>query len=232
MKKIGFIGAYDKTDLIIYIAKILELAGEKVLIVDATNNQKAKYIVPVLNPSTSYITNYKGIDIAVGLNSFEEINCYLGLPSTAVPDYDFALIDIDKPESMKSFNMIVSDKRFFVTSMDLYSIKRGLEVLSGLSNAVEFTKIYFTSGSPQVEDDYFNFLSLGYKAIWNQEKIYFPFNTNDQAVIIENQRESEITVKNLSSQYKETMMYVVTEIVGHEMKKEIKRVFKLLEKGA
>ena len=31
MKKIGFIGAYDKTDLIIYIAKILTTLKKKVL---------------------------------------------------------------------------------------------------------------------------------------------------------------------------------------------------------
>ena len=30
MKKIGFIGAYDKTDLILYVAKILTVLGKKV----------------------------------------------------------------------------------------------------------------------------------------------------------------------------------------------------------
>ena len=29
MKKIGFIGAYDKIDLVIYIAKILTVLGKK-----------------------------------------------------------------------------------------------------------------------------------------------------------------------------------------------------------
>lgn len=36
MKKIGFIGAYDKADLIIYIAKILTTLGKKVLVIDTT----------------------------------------------------------------------------------------------------------------------------------------------------------------------------------------------------
>ena len=40
MKKIGFIGAYDKTDLILNIAKILTEAGRKVLVVDTTTTQK------------------------------------------------------------------------------------------------------------------------------------------------------------------------------------------------
>ena len=68
MKKVGFVGAFDKTDLIIYIAKILAVLKKKVLIVDTTLTQKAKYIVPALNPTMSYITEFEEIDIAVGFN--------------------------------------------------------------------------------------------------------------------------------------------------------------------
>ncbi len=65
MKKIGFIGAYDKTDLIVYLAKILTVLNQKVLVIDATVNQKARYIVPAINPTTSYVTDFEDIDIAV-----------------------------------------------------------------------------------------------------------------------------------------------------------------------
>ena len=40
MKKIGFVGAYDKTDIILNIAKILTLFGKNVLVVDNTTIQK------------------------------------------------------------------------------------------------------------------------------------------------------------------------------------------------
>ena len=65
MIKIGFVGAYDKTDIILYIAKIISLIGKKVLVIDSTINQKAKYVVPVINPTKSYITEFEGMDIAV-----------------------------------------------------------------------------------------------------------------------------------------------------------------------
>ena len=51
MKKVGFIGAYDKTDLIIYVAKILTALNKSVLIVDATTTQKSRYVVPAINPT-------------------------------------------------------------------------------------------------------------------------------------------------------------------------------------
>lgn len=76
MKKIGFIGAYDKTDLIIYISKLLVENGIKVLIVDGTTLQKTRYTVPCITPSRSYITTYEDIDIAIGFDNLHEIKNY------------------------------------------------------------------------------------------------------------------------------------------------------------
>ena len=41
MKKVGFIGGYKKTDLLLYIAKMLIIAGKKVLVVDTTIEPKS-----------------------------------------------------------------------------------------------------------------------------------------------------------------------------------------------
>ena len=67
MKKIGFIGAFEKTDLIINIAKMLQMLGYNVLVVDSTLLQKTKYIVPAINPTKSYITNFEKMDFAIRL---------------------------------------------------------------------------------------------------------------------------------------------------------------------
>ena len=44
MKKVAFIGSYDKSDIIIYIAKIITNMQKKVLVVDSTVTQKTRYI--------------------------------------------------------------------------------------------------------------------------------------------------------------------------------------------
>ena len=51
MKKIGFMGAYDKANFMIYTAKVLRLLDYKVLVVDASSVQKIKYIIPAINPT-------------------------------------------------------------------------------------------------------------------------------------------------------------------------------------
>ena len=123
MKKIGFIGAYDKTDLILNLAKIMTVMGKKVLVIDSTLLQKAKYIVPVINPTTSYITNFEDIDVAVGFEDTEQIKQYLGISGEEM-NYDVLLIDADSEERIEKFDLMKADKNFFVTSFDLYSLKK------------------------------------------------------------------------------------------------------------
>ena len=104
MKKIGFIGTYDKTDLILNIAKILTTMGRRVIMVDLTLTQKAKYVVPVINPTLTYITNFEDIDVAVGFKNEKEIKGYLGISEQEGLPYDIMLIDVDDSEAAKEFD--------------------------------------------------------------------------------------------------------------------------------
>ena len=79
MKKIGFMGAYDKANFMIYTAKVLRLLDYKVLVVDASSVQKIKYIIPAINPTKSYITSFEDIDFAVGFEEWAEVERYLGI---------------------------------------------------------------------------------------------------------------------------------------------------------
>ena len=231
MKKIGFIGAYDKTDFILYVAKILVEMGKQVLIVDGTLTQKAKYIVPVIKPSKSYVTEFEGIDIAVGFENFDSIKQYLAIPKMIELNYDIALIDLDTAEGVRNFEIDVFDKNYFVTSFDLYSIKKGLESISGLTSSIYATKVLFSREVLKEEDDYLNFLSLGSKIIWEEERIYLPFEVGDQTVIYNNQRVSKIKFKKLSTQYKEGLMYIASKILEDVDLNVLRRTFKKIERG-
>lgn len=231
MKKIGFIGAYDKTDFILYIAKILAEMGKKVLLIDGTLTQKAKYIIPAIKPSKAYVTEFEGVDIAVGFENFEKIKQYLALPKMAELDYDIAFIDLDTVDAVKNFEIETFEQNYFVTSFDMYSIKRGIESISGLISPINATKVLFSKDSTKEEDDYLNFLSLGSKIIWEEERIQFPFEVGDQTVIYNNQRVSKIKFKKLSSQYKEGLMYISSKILEETDLNAIRKNFKKIERG-
>ncbi len=229
MKTIGFIGAYDKTDLIIYIAKILTTLKQKVLIVDSTITQKTRYTVPVINPTKSYITEFERIDVAVGFNNFLDIRKYIGEMDAQALQYDYALIDIDSQENIERFQIGTNEKNYFVTAFDMYSLKRGLEILSEIKNPIQLTKVLFSKEMLKEENEYLDFLSLGSKIIWGEHKICFPLETGDQSVIIENQIISRIKLKNLSEQYKESLIYMVEGMTGININ-NIKRAFKIIER--
>lgn len=231
MRKIGFIGAYDKTDLIINVAKILTVVKKKVLIVDATILQKSRYIVPVINPTKMYVTEYEDIDIAIGFSNFDEIKKYLGVPEEQELDYDIVFIDTDNTQGYKQFNLQNSERKYFVTSFDLYSLKKGLEILVGLENMDNLTKVYFSKDMLKEDDDYLNYLSKEYKIIWEEDKIYFPIENGDLSVIYENQRFAKVGFRKLSIQYKEGLAYIAEQILGNGSDGEIRRAIKAIEKG-
>lgn len=232
MKRIGFIGGYDKTDLILYIAKILTELGNRVLVVDATVCQKVRYVVPVISPTLMYVTEYEDIDIAVGFHNEEDVKRYLGISGELDTEYDYIFVDTDNSEGFKGFYLEGAQKNYFVTSFDVYSLKRGLEALTELSSAITLTKVLFSKEMLKEEDDYLNFLSLGYKVIWDEYRIYFPVENGDLSVIYENQRVSKIRFKKLSIQYKDGLEYMAEEILGDTGGSKVRRAMKTIEKGA
>ena len=228
MKKIGFIGAYDKTDIILSIAKVLTMANRKVLILDNTITQKCKYVVPVINPTRSYITTYEDIDVAVGFENMDKLRQYLGLQDDETLEYDFFIVDTDSFEGLSTFGLQSAEKIYFVTSFDSYSLKKGIEILSQLGVPTHITKIFFSKEMSKEEEDYFDYLALGMKTIWDEEKIYFPLENGYFPAIMENQRISKIKFKNLSNEYKDNIQFLSSKIAPEIGDKTIKSIIKEL----
>lgn len=223
MKKIGFIGAYDKTDLIIYISKVLAENGKKVLIIDSTTLQKTRYTVPCITPSRCYITTYEDIDIAVGFETIQEVKNYTGNPEM---EYDIIFIDVDNREAFEKLEMYTSDKNYYVTAFDNYSLKKGLEIIGKTGEKNLMTKILFSRHMEKDEDEYLNFLSFYYSVKWGKEIIYFPYEVGDNSVIVENQRNSRISFKELSPEYKNGMLEIISQIAPEVRLNDVKKMLK------
>lgn len=223
MKKIGFIGAFDKTDLIIYTAKILTEAGKRVLVIDTTILQKARYIVPCIAPTKFYVTEYEGMDVAVGFRDLEALDLYL---DNIENNYDILLIDVDSYEKFDDFGLSSSEKIYFVTAFDSFSLKKGIEIIGTMRKKVYMKKILFETEITKENDQYLNLLSLTYPIEWEKDKIYFPYEQGDLSAIIENQRATKISLKNLTEQYRESLFMLAKEIEPGIKLGEIKRIFK------
>lgn len=230
MKKVAFIGSFDKADMIIYAAKILTLMGKSVLVVDSTALQKTRYIIPSMEASKQYITTYEKIDIAIGFENLAQIKEYKTNETKEEFNYDYVLLDIDTYKGYVYFGVKPDDKHFFITSFDLYCLRRGLQVFRRLENPVEVTKVLFTKEMLPDEDKYLNFLSKGLNIKWGKEILYFPFELGDQNAIFSNQRSGRIQLRGLSLQYVDGITFMAEEISG-ESQKNITKAVKMMERN-
>ncbi len=229
MKIIGFIGTYDKSDLIMYLARITTDLNYKVLVVDSTLRQKMRYIIPTMSISKSYITEYDGFDVAIGFNSLNEIKKYLGNTDEDYLEYDYVFLDIDADWGMQGFDLQNSYKNYFVTNFDMYVIKRGIETISNIEGRVKMTKVIFSRDINKADDEYLNYLVSEFDVEWAKEEIRFPYEQGDETAIMENQRLSRIKFKKLTMQYKDAMMQIAGEILDSSPS-TIKKVFKMIDK--
>lgn len=227
MRKCAFIGGYNKTELILYLAKIATLTGQKVLFVDASVSQRARYIVPVMSPTAKYITTFEEIDIAVGFSDFQDI---LEYTYEETLNYDQILIDIDSPYAYDAFGIQSIDEHCFVTDFGLYSLRCGIEVLEGLQAPTRVTKIYFTKDMLPEEDEYLMTITQDLKVIWNEEIIFFPMENGDLNALYVNQRFAKIKIRGLSREYMDAVMFIATENLGLP-DGEVRKAMKIMEKA-
>lgn len=229
MKKIGFIGGADKTNLIIYIAKVLDDLGKKVIVADTTLMKKYKYVVPALNPTKAYITNYENVDYAIGFESLNEIGEYLSVKDISSEEYwpyDYMIIDIDSESAIEDFGVENSIDNYFVTTFDIYSLKKGVEILKNIPSTMTMSKILINYNIKKEDEEYILYLSADTKVVWNDFSIYIPILDENEQLMEENQRVYRARLKKLIPEYQEGIIYIVQNIVKDQSTNKIKKMVK------
>ena len=230
MKNVCFIGAYDKLELILCIAKILKMLGNEILIIDATELQKSKYIVPTINPTTKYITSFEDIDIALGFESYDDIENYILETEGKKLKYTYALVNIDDQDKFVNFNNEATFKNYFVTNLELYAIRKGLDTIKKIKKPIKVEKVIFSRNFLPEDEQYIDFYSLGYKIIWDENKIKFPYEIENMEAMMESQKNFKITIRNLSVEYKSALENLISDIIPDINISNIRKIMKNLEK--
>ncbi|MCI8519756.1 MAG: hypothetical protein HFJ51_07010 [Clostridia bacterium] len=160
----------------------------------------------------------------------DKIKNYLGIEDKPL-DYDIALVDIDTPEAALNFDIERNYKNCFVTAFDLYSLKKGTEILSILKKPIKVFKVLFSKNLLKEENEYLDYLTLGCKVSWDKEILNFPIELGNYSVTIINQVISRIRMRKLSDHYKNGLLYLMTTIFDEDITSgEVKKIIKNLEK--
>ncbi len=230
MKKVGFIGTVDKTNLLLSIAKILTTKSKRVLIIDVTVEQKLKYIVPTVHPTKTYITTWDDIDVAVGFEKLEQICEYAGIEKIE-EEYDIILFNIDNVEAINEMQIYDNDTNFFVTAIDLYAIRKGLEIFGNISKPMKLTKVIFSIIMDEAENEFVDSEAENYRIEWEGQHIFFPLILEDRYAEIANQLIYRIGFREMSQMYKESLVHLICLTFKEEIKEsDVKRIIKNFEK--
>lgn len=230
MKKVGFIGAIDKTNLILSIAKILTTKGKRVLIIDTTIEQKLKYIVPTVHPTKTYITTWDDIDVAVGFENMEQICEYAGIKK-AEEEYDIILFNVDDIDAINNMQIYENDINLFVTAIDLYAIRKGLEIFGNIKKPMKMIKIIFSIIMDDAENEFVDSEAENYRVEWEGKHIFFPLILEDRYSEMANQLVYKIGFREMSQMYKDSLAHLIGLIFKEEMNEsEAKKIIKNFEK--
>ena len=228
MEQIGFIGSYDKKDMLLNIGKVLASLNQRVLIVDATLLQRLRYIVPNVSSTNSptYVSEYQGVDVAVGFMNFAGIAQYL---NTNQLPYEFVFVDSDNPQTMNSFMIPRYKKIFFVTSFDQYEISRTIETVKFFNQPMEVTRVVYSANNTTQELEYLQHLIEGTSVSFTNPIVNFADINEDHRATLENQLMKEMKMKRYSTSYKDSLEYVTALVAdGVVNQNDIKRIIKKL----
>ena len=97
-----------------------------------------------------------------------------------------------------------------------------------LSIPNKVTRIFFSKDMLKEEEEYFDYLTLELKVSWTEQKVYFLLENGDQAALIENQRLEKIRFKDLSTEFKDNIVFLVRDIDSSISEKDIRNLIKNL----
>ena len=213
MEQIGFIGSYDKKDLLLNVGTVLTNLGKSVLIVDATSVQRMRYVVPNVstNQSFTFVSEYSKIDVALGFMNLNGVAQYLRKNL----NYDYILIDCDNPQTMNSFGITSMKKIFFVTSYEQYDMMKGAETLRYVQLPIAVIKVISTTNMVDAEDKLLNSKVANSNIKWSNKRIESSDLDVDRKAILKNQFSRQISFKSFSKDYKQWLEYLINIITDN-----------------
>ena len=229
MQVIGLIGYVDKYDMIMNLAKTINVMDKSVLVVDATLDRKLKYVVPALNNiGRAYVTQYNNIDFAVGFDSMHDVENYMAEQSINIALYDYILIDMDSARSYEFFRTRGLDKIYFFIDTSVLSVAKNKEIIKAMkvysnddSTKLEMTKILYRSYVSRAANDYFEQQIREYGVNFKDPEYELELNEQDKLVDIDSQFSGIIDTKKHTKSYINTLADLTAEILGDANAKQV-----------
>jgi hypothetical protein len=212
-----FLGACEKSDILLYLSKILAAAEKKILLVDATLEQKYFLSYPVADQE-DVLTELNGFDIVRGCKSFDELKKVFKKKSEDLDSYDFVIIDTNDPENVRSWGEV--SNHFLVTNFERYTIEKNVQLLESYITdrsiePIKFDLIVHPYVDCMLDTDYLKSTVSHLPISWyDEEPILFPLHEFDYEIRVNNQHDNRLRFKRLTRPSRRSLMRVGMIIAG------------------
>ncbi|GAB6990071.1 hypothetical protein [Paenibacillus pini] len=232
MKTWIFAGVCDKSELLLYICKLLASGGNRILLVDATKARKYSCMIGQFDKSLS-LTEFSGFDVACGYSEFEQLKHELN----PLDQYDYILYDVNIEGFIPPNLWCEASARIWVSDYELWTLEKGTEWLQDLVSRhkadglkiSEFQRVYIRTVDEWFDevylDAYFDKLSM----IWKGEIIHIPWNELDLAQKLRNEHSRKLMMRPLTKGYKRNLCLLV-QLLSEFDHQYIRRALKSAER--
>ncbi|MDQ0271212.1 hypothetical protein [Cytobacillus purgationiresistens] len=228
MKKILFLGNKDKSDLVLYTALIMEKSGYKPLIVDTSFDNKYFHAYAECDDKQTYY-DFFGVDIAAA-SSPKLLESVTGKSENELNDYDFILVDIESTASISKWSGF--EHRYYIGNQKKVTLKRDsallMQFIEKYPDEKEFQKVLF-SVYPDLDEDYLDEL-IKYKVKWIPDTYDIPYDEFNIVNKINMQFNMKPMFKKVSTDYKNVLAAIYTDLTGHH-EKDMKHALNQLKRS-
>lgn len=217
MNRVLFLGACDKSELLVYLSKLFAAASYKVLLIDATLDGIYQYAVSGMDDLS--IAEYDGFELASGFVADEQLAAY-----------DYVFIDMDhqiqRRELVKDY-----DDYVLVTNFERRTIAQNQALMDKFfmgrdGQTIHFNKVIYHVDC-QLDEAYIDSSLAAFPLTWKEPAILIRFDEVDYAVKLDNQFRSRVELRRLSKNYRKALLELADRIARTDrrtLKKALKNV--------
>ncbi|BFH62179.1 hypothetical protein [Paenibacillus azoreducens] len=231
-----FAGICDKSEMLMYVCKLLASAEHSVLLVDATEKRKYPYYIGRLDEQLQ-ITDFSGFDVACGFEDATGLEAYLHSAGGSLEKYDYVIFDLELPDFCSSEIWRKASALIWVTDYGIWTLEKGscwLEAAVhrhfGAEAVPEFNQVVIHAvddwfGSTYLEG-YFNRLPV----YWLDDPVIIPWNELDFSLKLQNEHMKKVRMKPLTRGYKRNLCLLMQKLTDWDQK-QMNRILRIAERS-
>ena len=219
--RLGFIG-FCKTDLILYLSRIINLLGEKTAIVDRSVSQELSYSVPVGIYAKDRL-DYRGVEVFLSCGETE-------LEELKLNDFHSVLVDfglnVKALDEIKGMNAV-----FVVSDLQRHHLIPLSNFLSEEKEIPNVIRVYRDIPSCKITSRYADSILNLDNSANVIAKYELPFNETEYTVRLISQYDDVFKFSRVTPEFSQMLLDCLTELFGTENKAAVKALKKAQRGG-